>query len=101
MKNSSRLIHSHFFKLVLLGLTTLSIVCLSRQMVHSAELSSAQKEYLKKLDAPVVLRGDYFRAVTIAYQDFSKRLAENEAHSKVETGERAITLRWLSQIENY
>jgi hypothetical protein len=85
----------------LLALATLSIYTLSVQMVHGAELSAAQKEYLKKLDGPVLLRGDYFKAITIAFEDFSKRLARDESKSKVLNGEEATRFEWLSHIENY
>lgn len=87
--------------LLLLGPLVLSIYMGSLQSARGAELTAAQKEYLKKLDGPIVLRGDYFKAISVAYQDFSKRLAANEAKSKIHDGDAATTLQWLSHIENY
>jgi hypothetical protein len=89
------------FPLELLALSTLCICLLSVRMVHGADLSTAQKEYLKKLDGPVLLRGDYFKAITIAYEDFAKRLARDESKSKILNGEEATRFQWLSHIENY
>lgn len=37
------------------------------------------KEYLKKLDEPIILRGDYFKAALVAYNDFLQVLAMNAA----------------------
>jgi|ERR1700735_970922 len=87
--------------LILLTVTLVGILAPSLRPAQGAELSTAQKEYLRKLDAPVVLRGDYFRAVTVAYADYSKTLAAYQARSKNGSGERASTLQWLSHIENY
>jgi hypothetical protein len=87
--------------LMLLGLTVFGIFAPSHRPAHGAELSEAQKEYLKKLDRPVLLRGDYFKAITIAYKDFSKRLERDEFKSKILDGEEATSFQWLSRIENY
>jgi len=40
------------------------------------------KEYLRKLDEPIILRGDYFKAAMVAHNDFLKALAENAALAK-------------------
>src|ERR1700731_3197096 len=37
-------------------------------------LNPAQKEYLTKLDEPIILRGDFFRAVMADYDDFGRLL---------------------------
>lgn len=87
--------------LMLLGLIIFGIFAPSPRPAHGAELSAAQKEYLKKLDGPVVLRGDHFKAITIAYKEFAKRLERDEFKSKTLGGEEATTFQWLSRIENY
>ncbi|HWX35835.1 MAG TPA: hypothetical protein VNZ53_51515 [Steroidobacteraceae bacterium] len=89
------------FARLLLALITLIFHPLFVQAVHGAELSAAQTEYLKKLDEPVLLRGDYFKAITIAYEDFSKRLARNESKSKIVNGAETTRFQWLSHIQNY
>jgi hypothetical protein len=66
-----------------------------------SELRPAQKDFLKKLDEPIILRGDYFKAVMVVYEDFSHRLAENEAAAKSATGGNPELSQWLSKIEHY
>ena len=44
-----------------------------------------QREYLKKLDGPILLRGDYFKAVLTAYSDFSGELTKKEAAGTLQT----------------
>ena len=39
------------------------------------------KEYQRKLDEPIVLRGDYFKAALVAYNDFLQVLALNAAEA--------------------
>jgi hypothetical protein len=87
--------------LMVLALIVLTISASSLRLARGSELSAAQKEYLKKLDEPVVLRGDYFKAINVAYADYSKTLAGFDAKSKIADGQRATTLDWLSHIENY
>lgn len=42
------------------------------------------KEYLRKLDEPILLRGDYFKATMVAYHDFLKtKLASNAAMANI------------------
>jgi len=61
----------------------------------------AAAKYLKKLEEPIILRGDSFKAVLVVYEDFSKRLASNEAAANAaETPDRQLAL-LMSKIENY
>jgi hypothetical protein len=84
--------------LVLLALTSMPI---APQIACAAELSEAQRAYLKKLDGPILLRGDYFKAIAAAYEDFSKRLERDAFKSRTLTGEEANHSQWLSRVENY
>jgi hypothetical protein len=65
------------------------------------------KEYLRKLDEPIVLRGDYFKAAMVAHNDFLKVLAENAALAKMSRpAAQAPSLNAdlyarLSKIENF
>ena len=64
-------------------------------------LSPAAKAQLKKLDEPIVLRGDYFRAVKTAYEDFARELDSKKAVANTQGPDTAELIRWLSRIENY
>jgi hypothetical protein len=60
-----------------------------------------QREYLKKLDGPVLLRGDYFKAVMSAFADFESELSKNgRAATAPDTPNPSLAL-WLSKMENY
>jgi hypothetical protein len=69
--------------------------------VDQLTLSPAAKRQLKKLDEPIVLRGDFFKAVQAAYDDFAKDLATKETSSSPQDPESIELVRWLSKIENY
>jgi hypothetical protein len=60
-----------------------------------------QKEYLKKLNAPILLRGDYFKAVMSAYSDFEQELSKNESIAASPDSPNPSLAEWLSKIENY
>ena len=65
--------------------------------------SPVARDYLKKMNQPIVLRGDYYKAVTTAYQDFTKTLEENKriAESNATTEYLRKVHMHLSNIENY
>jgi hypothetical protein len=76
---------------------------------ESPETSQAH-EYLRKLDQPVLLRGDYFKAALVAYSDFLQVLAMNAALVNTEgapDSNAPVPLRnnglyaKLSKIENF
>lgn len=68
----------------------------------SKELSKAQLEYLNKLKGPVVVRGDYFKAITVAFKDFElTTLNANASKARAAGSEISESLIWLSKIENY
>lgn len=61
------------------------------------------KEYLRKLDEPILLRGDYFKATMVAYHDFLKtKLASNAAMANIyaRNGNKELYIK-LSKIENF
>ena len=41
--------------------------------------SLVAREYLQNLEKPIILRGDYFKAVTVAYDDFERILQKRRA----------------------
>lgn len=62
-------------------------------------LNPAQKEYLTKLDEPIILRGDFFRAVMAAYEDFGKLLRKRAQEAPTATNQM-LTER-LSKVDNF
>ncbi len=86
-----------FFCLMLLAtVTALAII----PRVRAAE-TPMQREYLKKLEEPVLLRGDYFNAILSAYSDFEIELSKNaRAATAPDSPNQSLAL-WLSKIENY
>jgi hypothetical protein len=65
--------------------------------------SPAAREYLEKLEKPIILRGDYFKAVTVAYEDFARTLNAHRTNAEptmTPASDREIQL-YMSKIENY
>jgi len=65
--------------------------------------SPVAREYLQNLEKPIILRGDYFKAVTAAYDDFEQILQKRRAAAESATtapADRDRLVR-LSSIENY
>jgi hypothetical protein len=60
-----------------------------------------QKEYLKKLEGPIILRGDYFKAVQSAYSDFENELSKNARGALAADTPNKALAEWTSKIENY
>ena len=69
-------------------------------LVQAAE-TPMQREYLKKLDGPVLLRGDYFKATMSAYSDFESELSKNASAATAADTPNPSLASWLSKIENY
>jgi hypothetical protein len=93
---------SSLTKSFIVFLLTLSVLAslLSTSCAQAAE-TPMQHEYLKKLDQPILLRGDFFKATMSAYSDFKSELLKNaNAASAVDTPNPSLAS-WLSKIENY
>ena len=86
--------------MLLVELTLGAIVAPSSSCAQAVP-TPAQKAFLQKLNQPIILRGDYFKAVLVAYDDFSRKLAENESAGKLPTDTNPELARWLSKIEHY
>lgn len=84
---------------VLIGVVLLFL----QQTVFSQQLilSTAARKQLRELEKPIVLRGDYFRAVQVAYEDFSHELANKESGAKSLDADSEKLVHWLARIENY
>lgn len=63
--------------------------------------SSVTEQFMKNPDLPVIVRGDYFKAIEAAYQDFSKVLAQRERESQSpDSANPQLALR-MSKIQNF
>jgi hypothetical protein len=76
------------------------------QVAHAQQqsqltLSAAEQKQVKALDHPIVLRGDYFRAVESAYSDFAKYLTLKKTGAAPQDKDNQKLVDWLSNIENY
>ena len=60
-----------------------------------------QREYLRELEKPIVLRGDYFKAVMAAYADFAKQLSRYGAVATASRSRSKELTIWVSKIEDY
>ena len=65
--------------------------------------SPVAREYLKNLEKPIVVRGDYFKAITVAYGDFERILEQRRAAAESPTTGTSDRERFkrLAAIENY
>lgn len=62
---------------------------------------NALSEFLDHPNKPIYVRGDYFKAIKVAYNEFSKTLARERTDSVApKSSNRALSAR-LSKIENY
>lgn len=88
-----------------LRLTALASFASAAVFIGAAEsqpaLTPMQREYLKKLEGPIILRGDYFKAVSVAYSDFEKELSKNADAARAPDAPNKALLDWTSKIENY
>jgi hypothetical protein len=82
--------------MLLVSVTALTTIPLA----HAAE-TPMQREYLKKLEEPVLLRGDYFNAILSAYADFESELSKNATAAAAPDSPNPSLALWLSKIENY
>jgi hypothetical protein len=86
----------YFALMLLLMIATIAIIPRAR-----AAETPMQREYLKKLDEPVLLRGDYFKAAMSAYSDFESELSKNASAATSANTPNPSLASWLSKIENY
>jgi hypothetical protein len=87
------------FRLALLLIATVTILAATPQ-AQAAE-TPMQKAYLKKLDGPILLRGDYFKAILSAYSDFERELSKNASAATAPDTPNPSLAAWLSKIENF
>jgi hypothetical protein len=63
--------------------------------------SSVTEQFMKNPDLPVIVRGDYFKAIQVAYQDFSKVLTRRGRDTNPSNNSNQDLGLRLSKIENY
>jgi hypothetical protein len=93
---TTRLTRAGIFTAIMMFAVTSSGVCLA----DDASISVTE-QFMKNPDLPVIVRGDYFKAIQVAYHDFSKDLAQRarDSHSP-DSANPELALR-VSKIENY
>jgi hypothetical protein len=69
--------------LVVFGCFLATSLCLA----DDVSMGEAFKQFMAAPDRPVILRGDYFRATSVAYRDFSK---EKGGHSQMQNYDVSI-----------
>ena len=85
------------------GLATfmVSILAVSGMCLADEATSSVTERFMKNPDLPIIVRGDYFKAIEVAYRDFSKVLARRARESRPLAGSSFELGLRLSKIENY
>ena len=63
--------------------------------------SAVTARFMNNPDLPVIVRGDYFKAIQVAYNDFSVILAERARTAPTDDGELRKLADWISKLENY
>ena len=76
-------------------------VAMSGMCLADEAASSVTEQFMKNPDLPVIVRGDYFKAIQVAYRDFSKVLARRARESNSLVGPTSELELRLSKIENY
>ena len=85
----------------------LLLACLGATVLYpngtqaQSPLTPMQSEYLKKLEGPIILRGDYFKAVQAAYSDFANELAKNASAALAPDSPNKALAEYASKVENY
>jgi hypothetical protein len=86
----------HVFVVLSLALCTTTLC-----VADDASMSSVFKQFMSAPDSPIILRGDYFKATQVAYQDFAKVIERKarEAQS-LASNDRELSSK-LAKLENY
>jgi hypothetical protein len=77
------------------------IVAVSGMCLADEATNSVTEQFMRNPDLPVIVRGDYFKAIEVAYRDFSKVLSRRARESKSLAGSLSELELRLSKIENY
>lgn len=92
------------FALILLSVFFVNSFYFNQSFGEGIQKPQAMIDYIKSLDKPIELRGDYLKAVMAAYnQDFSKVLQEHRQQISIDKNvqERTSHFVFLSKLENY
>lgn len=77
------------------------VVAVSGMCLADEATNSVTEQFMRNPDLPVIVRGDYFKAIEVAYRDFSKVLSRRARESKSFAGSLSELELRLSKIENY
>lgn len=92
------------FALILLSVFFVNLFCNNQSFGEEIQKPQAMIDYIKSLDKPIELRGDYLKAVMTAYnQDFSKLLQKQKQAISIDKNlqKRNFHFAFLSKLENY
>jgi len=84
-----------------MGLLILSVLSCALSQAGTDTFSAAIKEYMENPNRAVVLRGDYFKAAKVAFEDFPRTLAEYEAQGQSANAAASDSAARFSTVENY
>jgi hypothetical protein len=79
----------------------LAILLFSWSSAQERQLDTSMREFLNNPDRPVVLKGDYMKALLSAYDDFGKILTKHAKDAGAPGSANPELARRLAQIEAY
>jgi hypothetical protein len=79
----------------------LAILFSSWSSAQESQLDISMREFLNNPDRPVVLKGDYLKALLSAYDDFGKILTKHANDARASGSANPELARRLAQIEAY
>jgi hypothetical protein len=83
-----------------LGMVAITLIFSSGSIAQEIN-RNALSEFLDHPDKPIYVRGDYFKAIFAAYNEFSKIFAKRKAESVAPKTDNSKLSSRLSKIENY
>jgi len=79
----------------------LAILISTLSFAQESQLDTSMRQFLNNPDSPIVVRGDYLKALLSAYEDFAKTLKRNGVHAGTPGSENPQLARQLSKIDAY
>lgn len=92
------------FTRILISIFLANLLYISQSIGGEPQKSQTMIDYIKSLDKPIELRGDYLKAAMIAYnKDFSKFIEQYKRQASIDESAKENTphLAFLSKLENY
>jgi hypothetical protein len=92
------------FTRILISIFLANSLYIRQSIGDELQKPQAMIDYIKSLDKPIELRGDFLKAAMIAYnEDFSKLIEQYKRQSSIDKNAEENTphLAFLSKLENY